>query len=494
MLSFLLSAVKAKDSPELALVEPANKNALFDLRYISGKGKQYNMTNKDEGFFVAYKVSEEGKKTSDLKLFKWTDNNVTVTNDLEVRFTFARQPKTRFNFIMFNVTNNGYFPKTIDLGVFADVNFSKQGDNAQMSKRDDGRGFQVEGKPIYYTVFNYKFVTQWETEYVLPNTLFLGAMTDQETSDPLKLPYFKNESSKTTTGDTVFAFSWMNQVIPPGQSLFIGVPIRYEKDIKLPPVLTDLTEKKPYYKKGDTVYVKYRCEDKDTFFKYVMVNNSNNGKEEQTNQTKQTQDYSKTVTIGDGPVQTYTVVATDNDGLMSNYINYKFIVGMPPKFEVLEKPRTKYTAPKINIRTRITTTSKKHTIKYQFDNGRIHESSDVSFIIEIPEPVRTAKEHTLTLYAEDEYGLQSDKMTYKFTYADAAKSGGTTANSKYSDRKKFTTGLLAGTFVAIVVLFAVFLAVMYVIYKKSDYNDHVTGRPSVMRPDGATEDGMRVNL
>lgn len=408
MFALFLSA-SVSDEPHLEIVKPGHKDACFDLKYYTAGHTKYDTTHNNDGVFAAYRVHNENGTYGPLRLVKWRNNKKSTYKGLEVVFSTEFFNDTDFTLIKFNVTNNGYFPKKFDLGVSSDVDFAAD-DNARLSLRKDGRGFEMYSGKKYVTVF-----TNSVGEFPDVDTVFLGALEDSETSDPNKLPYFENDNTTKSKVDTVYSYSWLNREILPGETIVLGVTMRYYNKIKTPPRIFDLTSKKEYYGKNEEVSITFQVKDEDakeskTIF--IEYNGGNNTFKTQ----KKDETFIQTVMLGEGPVFEYTINATDSNGYQSNVVKGRFIISQPPTMTVTKEPIGTYeVGQKISVEVQVTSDNNP-SIMYQFDNGRTEKSTDKKFDIPIPNPVRPGKSHNLTIFAEDEYGLKSEKKLYSFEY------------------------------------------------------------------------------
>lgn len=404
---FLSASVSAE--AHLEIVKPGHKDACFDLKYFTGDYKEWDTTHNNDGVFAAYRVHNENGTYGPLRLVRWRNNKKSTYKGLEVVFYTEFFNDTDFTLIKFNVTNNGYFPKKFDLGVSSDVDFATD-DNAMLSLREDGRGFQMYAGKKYLTVF-----TNSVGEFPDVDTVFLGALSDSETSDPYKLPYFENDNTTKSKVDTVYSYSWLNREILPGETIVLGVTMRYYNKIKTPPRIFDLTSKKEFYGKNEEVNITFHVKDEDAN-EYKTIFIEYNGGNETLKTRKKDETFVQTVMLGEGPVFEYTINATDSKGYQSNVVKGRFIISQPPTMTVTTEPIGTYeVGQKISVEVEVTSNNSP-SIMYQFDNGRIEKSTDKKFDIAIPNPVRPGKSHNLTIYAEDEYGLKSEKKLYSFEY------------------------------------------------------------------------------
>lgn len=408
-----------------------NTNACFDLEYTSPEdSSKHGMSYQNEGFYVGYRLYK-GNIPQQTKLVRSIDGQKSETDQVSVKFQHSYEPNTGYLQLLFNITNDGYFPQTIDLGVFVDAEFSEN-DDAPITLRDDGRGFIISDyePDIKYTVFTRDFgtVPNVDTQYLYP--------VERESSEeiPLKdMPFWKNSDDYSASGNAMYSFAWKKRKILPGTWTEFGVILAGGDEIRTPPRIIDETNLEQYYIEGDEIELKIKVIDSDIGEKIqflVNVMGEQEMKEFTITDKENNVVYTKSFIIGDIPYFRYTVIARDTSlYYLSNVINVTIPVSQMPQlyYDYSDWNQTIFVGDKIKLHGEVYDYDSDLTyIKYQFDDGRVETagSFDTSnerfkFIIDIPEPIKPGMNHTLSIWAEDDSGVKDSEITVlQFTYLD----------------------------------------------------------------------------
>lgn len=396
----------------LVLSAPTDPLACFDVKYDDGTAK-LDTTYQGKGHYLAFRVIENEIK-SDLQLVKWSENNATTYNEIEVKFyeTIENENILKMNF---DVTNNGYFPKKIDLGLFADSGFV--GDNSVIDKRKDGRGFRIKrtDKFMYYTI-----ITSSEGSFPTVDTLYFTNMDETETTDPYKFPYFNDGSDTKTTGDSVFAFSWLNREILPGETVSFGCFMLPGLNAKTPCRIIDETAVKDFYSKNEDVDIVFTILDSEVG-EVINYRLSYTGGDDidgsfMTSADKLSEQFSHKINVNNGPVIEYTITAAGMDQYHSNTITGKLIVSSQPTIKLTQKPLDKYYLnKKIELKTEVGEGATK--ICYRFNNSKVHETTELStFSFDFPPQIKPGSSYTFSIWSANQYGVKSQIETFTFNY------------------------------------------------------------------------------
>lgn len=407
-------------SDAFAMIKPTDKDAAFDLKFLNASSGFVPITYKNRGFFVKISVTdEEGNvKTS---LLRYDNRKETKINELKISWSENFDTKTNLYTVTFNIYNSGFFPKKVDLGIFADCGFDDN-DNAPITQLADGRGFFVTSAKYSYTTFIRDFGS-------FPNvdTVFIGDLAETTMYDPSYYPYFKNEQVAKTSSDSVFAFSWKDKEIMGETTLKLGFTLGAGVNFDTPPRVFDVSNIKGTYSPDDQVEIKCKVVDYDTSDTVTMFISIFDG-EPETKVFHPTADnkigyISKTISPEE-PATPYKCWAKDSRDYISNEVTGVIFSNDAPTIEIKAPEKTEY-YPHEQIAVKCTLTDDESLyLKYQFDNGLIFqvgdllringEVMDVLLHAAIPQQLKPGKEHTLYIWVQDGDGAVSEKKSFKF--------------------------------------------------------------------------------
>lgn len=427
MFPFLVSL--AFSEKNFTIANPSNPDACFDIKY-TNNGESNTMTHGGSGYFVGFRVRKDTSE-GEVQLVKNSEGRKSIQDEVEVKFQHDFDPVTGYLRILFNITNNGYFSQKVDLGVYADSDFANNDANS-VSLRTDNRGLTVsnEQKQLHYTVFLKDFGP-------LPNvnTTFIG---EHSTGAAKTYPFFTNSAGESKPANSAYAFSWAEKEVMGGESIILGVTFAPDDKVPTPSRITDKTKKSNTYFKNAQRTFTFLIEDADVG-ETITVHMDFNGEKETEEFTVTENEKSKTITrekdLGPGPTFNYKVYATDSKHKwMSNFVEYTMPISIRPTLQAWKAPNSKIyyqeNGPNVINFDFSVGDDKYVTVSWQFDNGRIETDNKVyqsygntvpvRFEAPIPPQITASegagKEHTVTIWATDNYGVKSNPRTHKFTY------------------------------------------------------------------------------
>ncbi|EAY06209.1 hypothetical protein TVAG_470520 [Trichomonas vaginalis G3] len=233
-----------------------SNNANFDIKLPNSVSTTYD----NRGWYVVFREYANGK-AGNLQYVTGTNNGVANYDDLNFITKLSVDSVTSHLKVLFEITNNGNSPKTIDVGVFADI-FIDKDDFAKITPLQGNRGFtmidQSSGKKLTLLLKDSKDVTNVDT-------FFYGGkddsyMTDEKRYTTDKFPYFKNMDYVTNYEgdyDSVFSFSWQKKTINPQETLSLSVVAGADADTSTPPYIKLTKEINERYNKNDKITVQF---------------------------------------------------------------------------------------------------------------------------------------------------------------------------------------------------------------------------------------------
>lgn len=426
MLPLLVSFVLSMKN--FTVGDPTKADACFDLKYVADDGEK-SMTHDNSGFFVGY-IVRNSTSNSTVQLVKHSSGKKSTYYDIEVKFINDFDPVTGYLRIMFNITNNGYFGQKVDLGVYADSDFAGD-DNNPVSRRNDGRGLTVTNNQLHYTVFLNDVGS-------LPNvnTTYIG---ETSTGAATNYPFFTQTSDESSTlANSAYAFSWLDREVMGGESIILGVTFAPDDKVRTPSKVIDKTKKAQSYFPGQQRTFSFFIEDADVG-EMITIHFEFNGAVEEDHFSITAAENSKTFSrkknIGNGPFFTYKVYATDSEhSWMSNVVEETIAISTGPSILAWNNPAAQNVYKRdgkvdpINLKFEVNDDNNV-TIKWRFDNGRVEGPATVyqsngNYVpvevnVTIPPQVtfsnRPGDEHTLYLWAEDNFGVKSKERKIKLT-------------------------------------------------------------------------------
>lgn len=397
-----------------------SSNALFNLQYTDPDGNNRSMSYKDEGFFAAYRLYQANNPffpRDDTHLIRYNDGQTSTTDDITVQFHTQYDDTTGFLQLVFDVTNNGYFPQYVDLGVFVDSDFSDD-DNSAISMRPDGRGFVVSsnGTGYHYTVFTKDMEPFTPVSYVYLKDVNRTGNGELPVN---QMPFFSKSDATSYNGtNAMYAFSWKRRIINGGTTMRYGATVAPHDSLKTPSRILDRTSKKAYYNPNDVVELNFQILDGDVGEKIDFVVNLN-GTESHYNftATKDPYVFKMNISVGNGPTFRYQVRAVDEDVLFpSNLIDVVLPVSKPPSLTLYkEYLKNNYFEGDSLILAGTVSDEKFVSVYYKIGNGRseiagnvtISSTRSFNFTVPIPPQVKPRQNYwELQVWAVDEYGIR----------------------------------------------------------------------------------------
>lgn len=431
MIAFLiLHGFADAPNPKIIYSVPQSENACFDLKY-QGDGEPLGLTHNNEGFYVGYRLyNDEGEALATNLLKK--SQEFSETDSIKVNFSYEYEEAfPSYLKVIFTVSNSDYFPRTIDLGVFADSDFD--GDtNSALKVRE--LGFTVTGNDRHYTVFTKEFL-----DHISVNRTWLGSITRPEQGEiPVEsMKFFSiGRESEVSGKDTMYAFSWRKRTILPETTVKFIVTFAPNDDVNTPTDITDTTQYGSYwdYYPGQELEFTFNVADKD-YNQEVIVKISLNGTEYEDKITftenKKVATIRKSLTLPEeGSTHMHIIAyATDSKHIWASNKIDKIVPFVPPPY--IDKTTLTGIKPKYKPSDTISFKIKAFSyfvpgkLKYQFDNGKVEtydhelkiettqypdESEDqyVSGTIPIPPPIASKDgDHELKIWAENSIGQSS---------------------------------------------------------------------------------------
>lgn len=400
---------------------PADSDACFNLKYTDYQKHDQVMTYNNEGFFVGYRIYD-GNIPGQNVLLRAKDNHASTTGDITVKYYTQTEELSNFLQTVFNVTNDGYFPVTIDLGVFADSAFTGNDAN-EIVRRTDGRGITAgnDYPEIYYTIFMRQYSTFPDVSSI---SLLPIKRADNQKFTADEIPFWDNSDVDRSYGNSMYSFAWKKKEIPPGESLLFGVTFAPHNNLNTLPRIEDITHKLDFYEKSQRITVKAKVTDFDAN-NHITCRSKFSGYNDvyadyDTTETKKTFTFSQSYKLGRGSYSKWEFFCIDDS---YNRVNFEriFPLTYPPWVRITSNVNGKYfVGQNITFSGKIWD-EKKATLKYQFDNGRketygAFDTNDISeyvgadyqATIPIPEPIKPGR-HALTVWAEDPWRLKSSQ-------------------------------------------------------------------------------------
>lgn len=474
---FIMFALFGSLSNSLAMlhsIKPLDPNALFNFKYETRKHDFYNITSEGRGFYAGFRI--HGNDVTSLTYSINQSANPSLHQGISVKYSEFIE-NTQYIRAQFDITNNNFYPRQIDLGVFCDVDVAGD-DKAFVQEIPGMKGLEManKAKMIYYTVF-----TDIADKYPAVDHIYVGDLSNESSTTFSKMPFFMNSSEDSAYGDTVYSFSWINRTVYPNQTLTLGALFHPYFNFALPPVLLNENSEQIFTTKGQTVNLKFKTHDTENYDKIIVTLNTSSGVS--MNQTlnadpSKFSDVTFSLNADQEPVMTYTAYAENRYAKYSEHSTYqtgKIFVYAQPQCNVDQEPLKSYdTSDKISVH--VTAPSAQNSkIYYFFDDGRLYASDTGDLNIDIPPQVLPGRKHTLTFFVEDENGARSPmSKKYEFDLTGKEKEGATKENvisaaeeAKINGKGKDNTAIIVSVVVVVVVVIAaVAVGVFFYLKKK----------------------------
>lgn len=338
MFALLSYFALADDGNAIESKNEYNTDAAFNLGYYSvANDKTYSMSYKDAGFYVAVRMNDKISL-----LYEGVDVNGLTLGGVQVSADLDHGSNS--NYVILPLNNYGTKPVTFDLGVFADSSFGDD-DNAVVTMRDDKRGFYIVNKDD--SSMKATFVLKGLPGIRDVDTIYIGTDTNAENRNALYYPYFNTSNVIKSTGDSVFAFSWLQITIEPDQYEELQFLVTPDDKIDLPPITIDLTEQSESgYTPGKNIPLTFNVTnyEPDQSVTFVLKVDGAEVIKESFTSTKEN-NYSKVFTynanLGAKDSLSYEAYAYDNEGGVSfNHISRTLYKSRDPTLKLTKTPPT----------------------------------------------------------------------------------------------------------------------------------------------------------
>lgn len=316
-------------------------NATVDVYYQTPEKTGQSMTHEDYGIFSAFRVRQQGStdEVATNVLSYYNDKNNKTVDGVNVQAYTRYEEHTGYFQIVWKVTNDNYLPRSVDLGVFYDSDFSYN-DNATIEIRNDGRGIsvidndKVEEAIMKYTIFlkrygDYPSVDSWY--------LFPVAKDEDGHVRTQDMPFFRNSDDVATSGDGMIAFSWNDRLIGSHQTVEFVATFVGDYDLQIPTTIFDSTDYYSYIYPGDYIQLQVEIVDADIGQQIqllVTINGTHDGSQDEIITIPEGGFYTWTRYYQVGTVGhnfQYAIQARDTAGFyMSNIINVSIPTSAPP--------------------------------------------------------------------------------------------------------------------------------------------------------------------
>lgn len=414
----------------------ANSNAAFNLRYFDRDGIGSDMTFNNEGFFAAFRTWTKPKLgyPKPLHVIKYNGTYTSVEeDDFMVSFAVLNDTETGYKRLDFLVRNNQYWPRTFELGIFADSDFSGD-DNSVIKMRDDERGFIVtnEAKNIHYTIFTRDVYRS------LPVTRHYLAKVKRQGKDEIpanQIPFFASTDTTKTKElrgvNTGYAFSWKYLVPPQEWTRFSALVAAHDK-VKTPARVIDNTNVESV-EKGEKVNLSFIIRDADPGEDIRFNVTINGNTTSHTFHNDGTPHVHNESFVPNKGYVFYHVIAEDMEEgakLLSNAIFGVVYVTDVPRIHMnpINKTYAQYT--KMRLSGSFDDNENFVSIKYQFSDGELKgpvhnlgwkfdygQPGDKTFAKTISLPAELTpkdKPYNITVWAEDAHSVKSKVWTQEF--------------------------------------------------------------------------------
>lgn len=415
-------------STQMMVVAPTNKTkTAFDLQYVDDEGVATSITG-GEGFYVAYQQYNDHGEKEPIRFLGY-DQEI---NTGKAKVLYGTMPDRDKNNKRVHIYVENIHPTQIlrfDLGIFADANFKS--DNDTLSMIHHYRAFEIsslnnDGSQVMLIVNG--------SCYPSVNSLYLGAMSDSASTDAKNYPFWTHSIGETTSAqDSVFAFSWQDCSLMPGESEkygFIAVPsttYSMEPFVRdLSPVFTDMNN----YGWQTLKFEAIDYDDADKLTVYVLIN----GEQKKTAVASYDPKVDKAskivkydINLEEGHIYKYMVYAVDKSGYKSNIIDKTILAqgAQKPQLKVDVEPQKSYLSSELIYVEGKVEDDYEVYICYQFDNMPIQKDSNYidtlaegmqafTKSIQIPPALQLGQKHTLKIWAVDDYDIESDKVPFEF--------------------------------------------------------------------------------
>lgn len=428
MISLLFGFVQSGDTLKWDWVEYSDYSSFYI------KFNEHSTTYENHEWFVVFRV-HSSSGPSKLIFASGKNHGKAYYDGINLEIKPEIDEKTNYLIVTFNISNNGTEPKRIDVGVFADVKIDKN-DKASIHILEGKRGFTMYDNN---TNLKYTLLIRDAPGSTNVDTFYYGEMSTgwygQDATGfyyyPNMFPYFQETFNfNESTYDSCFAFSWKDRDIYPGKSIKLSTTAGVGSDLKTPPFVTLDSEFKEVYDPNESVTIKFSVGDYDEnetiFYNFSDSSGASQEYNFTTNQTIKIFDHILPITLRTEKEYWFSISARDSHGFESNVINKSLFVTKKPIVYITNEVNGTYKEDsKINVKGSVFDDTKVK-LKYYFDDGFLYDLNDklyhcydknqtFDFTITIPNEISFGN-HTLHIYAEDEFGVKSAESNHSITY------------------------------------------------------------------------------
>ncbi|KAI5510345.1 hypothetical protein TVAGG3_0717410 [Trichomonas vaginalis G3] len=394
---------------------PKNSDACFNIAYIDSNNEAFSITSQFQGFFVAYKVNN-----GNTQFIKKDQEKISSYKNTRIEAKLNNHVNNDFIFISFTVSNNNQEPIDFSLGIYADLQLLIP--QSTIIPLDFRQGFTIKSNSESCSVLTHGLNSSTNADAFWYGTPDINNRRTLTTN-----PYWENLSNpQEIHGDIEMALSWQNRIIKAGETVEFGFTIGKGTSIKTPPKLILNTELQERYDPETKLSINFTVYDNDvnddvTVFVYNSINQKTLNSSFKTNETFKHKYAIITKTLKHG-IYNFQIWAVDSSDYTSNLIERTIYATKLPTIRIDNELGSYKRGENITIQGKVWDESFVH-FHYKLDNDesyytiteqKVTNNIETDFIITIPIPeTLEGSNHTITIYATDEYGFKSESIVDK---------------------------------------------------------------------------------